>query len=131
MTLNLDILKTEANSPMEKAEQVIQLEAIKRGIDKKLKEYKAELLAATQEMDVLTLKTGKYTISRARRITPKVVDFETLKETLENQNIPYDTKEVFADHMRSVFAEAVKQGRELEGLESQTTEYISIRINKK
>ena len=131
MTLDLNILKATPSSPMEKAEQVIQLEAIKRGIDKKLKEYKEELLKTTQEMDVLTLKTGKYTISRAKRVTPRVADFETLKETLENQNIPYDTKEVFADHMRAVFSEAIKQGRKLKGLEALETEYITIRIPKK
>ena len=126
-----DLLKIEAISPIEKAGQIVQLEAISRGINEKIKQYKADLLKLTQEQDVYMLKTGKYTISRAKRVTPRVIDFETLKESLEKARVPYETKEVFADEMSLVFREAVKQGKKFDGLEAQETEYISIRIAKK
>ena len=131
MVITTDILKIKANTPMEKADQLVQLEAIKKGIDKKIKEYKADLLKATQELDVLQLKTGKYTISRVSRVTPRVLDFETLKESLEKAHIPYDTQETFSDHMRAVFTRAVKEGKQLDGLDALETEYVMVRIAKK
>lgn len=131
MTNAIDILKVEAISPIEKAGQIVQLELISRGINEKIKQYKADLLKITQEQDVYMLKTGKYTISRAKRVTPRVLDFETLKSSLEKAKVPYETQEVFADQMSVVFREAVKQGRKFDGLEAQETEYVSIRITKK
>lgn len=127
----VDLLKVEANTPMEKAEQLIHLEAIERGIREKITRYKADLLKVTQDLDVLQLKTGKYTISRCKRITPRVADFEALKASLDKAQIPYGTKEVFADYMGPVFKQAIETGRELDGLEGTETEYVMVRLPKK
>lgn len=129
--MNKDILKIEPQSPMEKAQTLMELEALNREIYKKIKQLKDELLKATQELDVLSLKTGSYTISRVKRITPRVEDFEKLKISLEKAGVPYETKEVFADQMNIVFREAIKEGKEFKGLDKQETEYVMIRINKK
>lgn len=126
-----DIEKLKANTPIEMADQLIQLEAIQRGIKAKIDQYKADLLKLTQETDVYQLKTGKYTISRAKRVTPKVVDFETLKESLTKAKVPFETKEVFEDYMRGVFSQAIKEGKHFEGLEASETEYVMVRLAKK
>lgn len=128
-----DLLK---NSPMQKAEALAELSVKARDLRTELKEieeqmrpFKEDLLKVTQNLDVYTLKTGNYTISRGRRITPVVEDFDKLKENLERENIPYETETVFKN-MDVVFKEAVKEGRGLEGLEAKETQYISVRVNK-
>lgn len=122
-----DLLEVKANSPMEKAQKIVELTDIVKKAKAIIDEYKAELLKITQEMDVITLKTGTYTITRAKRITPKVISFKVLKESLEKENIPYETEEAFTPQMDVVFKNLVKENRTLDGLEALSTEYISIR----
>ena len=128
---NLDILSVEAKSPMAKASQLVELEVIKKEITARIDQYRADLLAVTKELNVLSLKTGEYTISRVSKKTPRVVDFDTLKSSLEKQDIPYETKEVFADCMRAVFSQAVKENRKLDGLDVLESEYVMVRVAKK
>ena len=125
-----DLLTIQASSPMEKAAQLVELEALKKQVAEKIASYKEDLLKVTQEQGVLTLKTEKYTISRAKRVTPRVVDFDALKASLDSAKIPYETQEVFADFMTPVFKQAIEEGRDLDGLEGQTTEYITIRVKE-
>jgi len=117
-------------SPMQKAEKLVKLANLKKEVETAYNQLRDDLLAVTQQLDVLTLKTGSYTISRACRVTPSVDDIPTLKKSLESAGIEYKMKEVFADYMTDVFKQAIKEGKELEGLSAKTTEYVSVRVNK-
>ncbi len=123
-----DLLTLEPKSPMEKAAQLVQLETLKRQITERIDQYRADLLAITKELDVFSLKTGSYTISRVVKKLPRVEDFELLKASLEAADIPYNTKEVFADFMTVIFSRVVKEGRHLDGLGILESEYIMVRI---
>ena len=123
-----DLIKKTNIVPTAKIARLMQLEVFQKQTKREIEELRADLLKVTQDLDVLTLKTGKYTISRAKRVTPTVSDFKTLCKSLDKQNIPYETMETFTPQMSVVFKEAVKQGRELDGLEVKETEYISIRV---
>lgn len=125
-----DLLTAQKDSPMEKVRKLVELQALLKVIKPQIEMLKEELLAVTQEMDVYTLKTGQYTISRAKRITPQVVNFQQLKESLKQADIPYMTEEVFTEQMTLVFKQAIEAGKELEGLEGKETEYITIRLPK-
>ena len=126
-----DLLNNTPKSPMQKMEKLMELQNIVKKLKPQIDELKADLLKVTQDLDVYTLKTGQYTLSRAERITPQVINFKLLKESLDKAEIPYMTEEVFTDQMTLVFKQAIKEKRELEGLESLTTEYISVRIREK
>lgn len=126
-----DLLVKNANSPMEKAAKIVELTQIIKQAKEIVDEYKVDLLKATQEMDVLTLKTGSYTITRAKKITPRVMDFKTLKASLDQADIPYEVEEAFTPQMTIVFKNIVKEGKKLEGLEALETEYIMIRTPEK
>ena len=126
--MNKDILVLKANSPMEKAKKLVELQAKVKEYKEIIDELKVDLLKTTQELGVLTLKTECYTISRARKVTPKVEDFDELKKSLDKANIPYETKEVFHERMNLVFKMAVDEGRNLKGLEALETEYIMVRV---
>ena len=126
-----DLLVKNAQSPMEKAQKIVELTQVIKEAKSIVDEYKVDLLKATQEMDVLTLKTGSYTITRAKRITPRVVSFKQLKESLDKENIPYETEEAFTAQMDLVFKQLVKDKKELNGLEALETEYIMVRTPEK
>jgi len=130
MNTNIEFLNKEANSPMQKAEALIELETIKKQIEEKIVAYREQLLEATKELDVLSLKTGTYTISRVKKLYPKVIDFEQVKTSLEKENIPYDVVETFADHMKETFKQIAEDGKQIDGLEISESEYIMVRINK-
>jgi hypothetical protein len=127
---SLETLLKRVESPIEQAAALIELEAIAKGIKERISQYKAELLKVTQDLDVYSLKTGKYTITRAHRVTPRVTNFKDLKAALDEAKIPYGTKEVFDDYMSVVFKRAIEEKRELNGLEALETEYIMIRLPK-
>jgi len=124
-------LTTRKTLPMDKAKRLMELQQIMKEIKPEIDELKADLLRVTQELDVYTLKTGEYTISRSKRITPQITDFDALKADLVKNEIEVYTEEVFAPQMDLVFKLAIEKGREFEGLDGKTTEYISIRLAKK
>jgi len=123
--------KKTPDSPIAKANRLLELQTIYKKIKPEIDELKADLLRTTQELDVYTLKTGDYTISRAKRVTPRVTNFEALKEDLESREIEVYTEEVFAPQMDVVFKQAINQGTKLNGLDALETEYISIRLREK
>ncbi len=126
-----NLLELTPKSPMAKAKRLFEIEVELKALKKEDKELRADLLKVTQELDVYSLKTGTYTISRAKRITPRVVDFETLKKSLNEEQIPIVTEETFAPQMKIVFQNLIEEGKELEGLEGLQTEYITVRLAKK
>lgn len=126
--MNKKLLTNTPKSPMVKAARLFELQKLMKELKPEIESLKADLLKVMQDMDVLTLKTGSYTLSKAKRITPRIEDFKTLKKSLEEQKIPFETVETFAPFMSEVFKEAIDQGRELEGLGKLETEYVSIRL---
>jgi len=129
--MNKNLLSQTPKSPMVKMARLMELQAIVKKLKPEIDELKADLLKVTQDLDVYTLKTGNYTLSRAKRITPQVVDFKLLKETLDKEDIPYETEEVFTAQTNVMFKQAIADKRELAGLEALETEYISIRLSDK
>jgi glutamate-1-semialdehyde aminotransferase len=113
-----------------KAKRLMELQALYKQIKPEIDQLKAELLEITKKLGVVTLKTEDYTISRVKKVTPEVTDFETLKAELEKNNIPYGTKEVFADYMSLTFKKLIEDGRKLEGLEAKESEYVAVRLAK-
>lgn len=113
--------------PIEMVDKLIKLEAEEKKIKKQIQIYREQLLTLTQELDVLQLKTGHYTIYRAKRITPKVLSVKTLKDSLDKEQIPYETEEAFTPQMSVMFRELAKQKKELDGLDYIETEYVGIR----
>ena len=130
MTDTEQILSTIPKNAMEKAQHLVELEGVVKRAKAIIDQYREELLEETKRLDVLSLKTGTYTISRVKKLLPKVTDFQTLKKALEKENIPYSTVEVFADHMKLTFKQLAEEGRAIEGLEIAESEYIMVRINK-
>lgn len=128
--MNKNILSATPKSPMAKARRLIELQNIVKKIKPEIDSLKADLLKVTQDLGVLTLKTDEYTISRAKRITPEVVDFEAVEKSLKEQHIPYGTKVVFADYMSVTFKKLIEDKREIDGLEAKETEYITVRIRE-
>jgi hypothetical protein len=125
-------------SPMMKAAKLVELGVIAKELREKLalitdemQVYKDDLLKITQDLDVLSLKTGSYTISRAIRITPQVENFSKLKVSLEKAGVPVMVVEAFAPQMDEVFKEALKEGKEFDGLGKRETQYIAVRISDK
>lgn len=119
-----DLIPT--NDIQKLAELDVQYDKIKKQRD----ELRARLLEKAQELDVWSLKTGTYTLYRAKRLTPRVTSMKALKTTLEAEKIPYDTMEVFTPQTFAAFRLLAKEGRQLEGLEVQETEYVAIKTQK-
>lgn len=122
---------TNTNAPMiRKVSHLAAIEKQYKALKEEIDIMKAELLEIMQKDDVLTLKTGEYTISRAKRVTPQIESVEILKNSLEEAKIPYDMVEAFAPHMNETFKQAIKQGKQLNGLGSKETEYVVVRVTK-
>ena len=129
--MNKNLLSQTPKSPMAKMQKLMELQSIVKELKPQIEELKADLLKVTQDLDVYTLKTGAYTLTRAKRITPQIVNFELLKKTLDELDIPYTTEEVFTDQTKVMFKQAIEEKKELAGLEALETEYISVRIKEK
>ena len=123
-------LLTQNSSPALKAKKLMELQTLYKEIKPQIEQLKAELLQIMQEQDVLTLKTGTYTLSRAKRITPQVIDFKTLKKSLEEADILVMTEETFSPQMTVVFKNLANENRQLDGLEFLSTEYVSVRVKE-
>lgn len=130
MTDTQELLAATPANSMEKAAKLVELEAVAKQVKAQIDQYSAELLEETKRLDVLQIKTGTYTISRVKKLLPKVTDFASLKNELDKAGIPYDTVETFADHMKQTFKQIAEEGRKLNGLEVAESEYVMIRINK-
>ena len=123
-------LLTQNSSPALKAKKLMELQTLYKEIKPQIEQLKSELLQIMQEQDVLTLKTGTYTLSRAKRITPQVIDFKTLKKSLEEADILVMTEETFSPQMTVVFKNLANENRQLDGLEFLSTEYVSVRVKE-
>jgi len=125
--MNKDITKqVETFSPIEMAGEVVALQKQEKELKERLKNFRMRLLNLTKTLDVITLKTGDYTISRAKRKYVKVNSKKLLEKELKAREVPL----VYCldmDYMKP----AVKQlADELDSVDVGATEYISIRVNK-
>ena len=104
--------------PINKINQFAEIELQYKTLKEKREQLRTELLEAMQGFDLYTMKTGKYTLYRGKRLTPRVVDFNALKAGLEAENIPYETEVVFSSRMNLVFRQIAKNNNiKLDGLE--------------
>ena len=116
-------------APMEVAEEVIKLEKLKREVDTRLKEHKANLLRVMLELDVLQLKTGSYTLSRKKYSRVKVVDDEKAEKALEARGVPVETKVVLdMDLMKVPLKALVDSGENIDGVELVESDFVSVRL---
>lgn len=121
------LTKSNPELPIKKIQRLAEIETQWQAIKKERDQLREELLVLTQKLDVYTLKTGKYTLFRAKRVTPHVTDFNVLEASLKAQGIPYEVETVFSPRTFLAFQKAIKQKIELDGLEAQETEYIVIK----
>ena len=121
---------TNPTLPIQKIKRLAKIERIYKDIKAERDILKEELLTLTQKLDVYTLKTGVYTLFRAKRITPQVINFNVLEASLKAQNIPYETETVFTPQTYGAFRQAIKENLELDGLEAKETEYISVIVKE-
>ena len=127
-----ELAQKEQLAPMEVAEQVMKLEQLKRDVDKRLKEYKSQLLDVMTEMDVVQLKTGSYTLSRKEYNRVSVEDDMEAKAALEAMEVPVETKEVLDwDLMKIPVKTLVDEGKKIPGIKEIRTPYVSVRLAKK
>ena len=121
------LTKSNPELPIKKIQRLAEIETQWQAIKGERDQLREELLVLTQKLDVYTLKTGKYTLFRAKRVTPHVLDFNVLEASLKAQDIPYEVETVFSPRTFLAFQKAIKQKIELDGLEAQETEYIVIK----
>jgi len=127
-----ELAQKEQLAPMEVAEQVMKLEQLNRDVDKRLKEYKSQLLDVMTEMDVVQLKTGSYTLSRKEYNRVSVEDDMEAKAALEAMEVPVETKEVLDwDLMKIPVKTLVDEGKQIPGIKEIRTPYVSVRLAKK
>ena len=122
----------EKLAPIEIARRYSKLVELKKQVDERYKQYREELLAATKELGVLTLKTEEYTISRQVRKTVRVVNDQVAMQELEMRNIPIVKKEVLdMDYMKPAIDQLAESGEIIPGIETSATEYVTVRQARK
>ena len=122
-----DMLQTTGKqiTPMEAAKQMVKLEKLKKEVDVKLRDLKQYLLVTMKDLDVLTLKTGTYTLSRRTWKKAMVQDDDKAIAFLEKAQIPVETKTVLdMDFMKTPLDNLMKDGVQVDGVEYKETEYV-------
>lgn len=125
-----EIITQQTKTPAEMAARLVKLKEAKKMIDDELKEINEKLLEEMQHFDVLTLKTGQFTVSRAKRVTPKVTNLDDLEGYFTDKGLQFTTKAVPDDVTMNTIKEMVKAGTMPDGVEAQETEYVTVRIAK-
>jgi len=135
--------KIKALNPTEKTEYLAKLTELRKRINAEYSLLTAELLQATKDLGIRSLKTDNYTLSRAKKINFKVVDLEQAKADLASRSMPVNTVKVeqFDDNTLNMLKEYYKAKEnnkeeciddpsDIKGVEKSFTEYITVRINK-
>jgi hypothetical protein len=124
--------KVQEMSPIELAEGYSKLIELKAEVEVRYKAFREALLEATKKHGVLSLKTEKYTISRQKRSTVKVTDQKTAIRELEEKGIEVVTKVVLdEEYMKPVYEQLIKDGEFIPGIETFTTEFVTVRATSK
>lgn len=130
MTITLEKMEDNKIVPAQAVDKILKLETLKKQIDSELKELRERLLLVMECNDVESIKTGAYTISRAERATIKVDDDLLAAESLRAMDIEVKTKTVLDDCMMPTVKELSKSGKLIEGVSTNITPYVSIRVKK-
>ena len=127
-----ELTNDNSMSPMEIAEEVMKLEKLKKQVDAKLKDHKANLLEVMTDLDVLSLKTGSYTLSRKSYNRIRVIDDQEVAKSLEKMGVPVETKEVLdMDYMKIPIKQILDKGEIIGGIEEIRTPYVTVRLATK
>lgn len=143
---------------LQAADSVMKLQQLQKQIDERLPELRATLLQKLKENDVEQLKTGSYTISRVRRVTPIIEDEQEVFDALNEAKIPISSSftvkpdkmtalaamlkklgvdnqylQLSPDRMQMVSAakQFEKSGVEFSGVRYSVVEYPMIRLKEK
>jgi hypothetical protein len=116
---------------MEMAAQMVKLETLKKDVEARLRVIKQELLTTMQDLDVLTLKTGSYTLTRRMWKKAMVNDDEAAIKALEAMGVPTETKVVLDMGLMKIPVDnLLNEGKEIDGIELRETPYVSVRLAK-
>lgn len=135
--------KIKSLNPTEKTEYLAKLTELRKRINAEYKILTDELLQATKDLGIRSLKTDNYTLSRAKKVNIKVADLNQAKADLEARAMPVKTEmiETFDEltlNMLKEYYKAKEKNKELcldddsdiKGIEKSFTEYITVKINK-
>jgi hypothetical protein len=126
--MSLQIAELNSLAPIKAAEKIVELELAKKQIESTLAILRSKLLEETKKNDVLTLKTGKYTIMRKELRRFKVLDDDKAGKFLESKGVPVETKVVLDMKYMAPVIKNYKE--EIPGVEKTVTEYIAVRLAK-
>lgn len=127
-----DLVPMQELSPAVMSSEIVRLELEKKAISTKLEGLKKSLLVSMKDLDVLTLKTGAFTVTRAVRKTYKVESDEAAINYLKGLGHEVVTKTTLdMDYMKPLVADIIEHDGGMEGVELQATEYVAVRVNKK
>lgn len=128
--MSTDIIQAQAKTPAEMALKLLKLKEIKAEVEKQLDDINARLLTEMSQLGVLTLKTEQMTITRAKRITPKVANMADAKAYFRTLGLEFATKTIPDDVTMHTIRQMVKDGQQPDGVEAQETEYVTVRVAK-
>lgn len=124
--------ETDELAPMAVAKEVMKLERLKRDIEERLKAHKKYLLETMLELDVVSLKTGTYTLSRKQYKRIRIEDDKKASAYLEKMEVPVEMKKVLdMDLMRIPIKALLDEGKQIDGVSEIKTEYVSVRLAEK
>jgi hypothetical protein len=126
--MSLQIAELNTLAPIKAAEKIVELERAKDKIESSLAVLRSRLLEVTKENDVLTLKTGQYTIMRKQLRRIKVLNDDEAGKFLESKGVPVETRVVL--DMRYMKPVIQNYQGEIPGIEKTLTEYVSVRLAK-
>ncbi len=118
-------------TPAQMVSRYSKVLALKKKIDDEYKQLRAELLEVTKESGVVSLKTEDYTLTRQSRTTVKVTNHKAAISALEDREVPVTTKVVLDDdYMKPIYKKMLEEGEVIPGIDSFTTEFVTIRMKK-
>lgn len=117
-------------TPAQMAEEYLKLISLRNSVEDRYQKLRAGLLEATKKNGVVSLKTEKFTITRQKRVTIKVVDHEQAIEEMKARNIPVVVKTVLDDEVMRPTYKQLCENEEVPGFSSISTEFVTVRLAK-
>lgn len=126
ITKKLLMLRSEIQKVEEHYQKIIT--PLKEERDK----LQSAILEELQKQEQYSIRFKDYTISRAVRKTPKVIDENKIINQLKELGLDKEyTRLSLNDNFKALARQAIKEGKLFEGLEVEEREYISISQAKK
>ena len=131
MTDSLIPIEEGSLTPSQEAQQLVKLQVLEKDIKARIDASRLRLLKIMQDNDVLSLKTGEYTLFRTKRLTTTIVDQKQAIQCLKDMNVEVVTEVVLSDVMKLTYKGLIEQGKDIDGIATSNSEYVSVRVNNK